>query len=37
MAEIEAMSLNANMHQVSLREKTLLKTYLQVDMNEFFQ
>jgi len=28
MAEIEAMSLNANMHQVSLREKTLLKTYL---------
>ena len=36
MAEIKAMSLNANMHQVSLREKTLLKTYLQVDMNEFF-
>ena len=37
MAEIEAMSLNANMHQVSAREKTLLKTYLEVDMNEFFQ
>merc|ERR1711937_772807 len=37
LAEIEAMSLNTNMHQVSLREKTLLKTYLEVDMNEFFQ
>ena len=37
MAEIEAMSMNANMHQVSAREKTLLKTYLEVDMNEFFQ
>lgn len=37
MAEIEAMSLNTNMHQVSAREKTLLKTYLEVDMNEFFQ
>ena len=36
-AEIQAMSMNANMHQVSLREKTLLKTYMQVDMNEFFQ
>ena len=36
-AEIQAMSMNANMHQVSLREKTLLKTYLEVDMNEFFQ
>merc|ERR1711937_744678 len=37
LAEIESMSLNANMHQVSAREKTLLKTYLEVDMNEFFQ
>merc|ERR1712046_136977 len=37
MAEIESMSMNANMHQVSAREKTLLKTYLEVDMNEFFQ
>ena len=37
LAEIEAMSLNANMHQVSLREKTLIKSYLEVDMNEFFQ
>jgi hypothetical protein len=37
LAEIEAMSMNTNMHQVSLREKTLLKTYLEVDMNEFFQ
>ena len=31
------MSMNANMHQVGLREKTLLKTYLEVDMNEFLQ
>lgn len=37
LAEIEAMSMNTNMHQVSLREKTLLKTYMEVDMNEFFQ
>ena len=37
LAEIESMSMNANMHQVSLREKTLLKSYLEVDMNEFFQ
>jgi len=37
MAEIEAMSINANMHQVGLREKTLLKTYLEVDTNEFLQ
>ena len=37
MAEIEAMSMNANMHQIGLREKTLLKTYLEVDMNEFLQ
>jgi len=37
MAEIEAMSFNANMHQVSMREKTLLKTYMEVDLNEFFQ
>lgn len=36
-AEIEAMSMNTNMHQVSLREKTLLKTYLEVDLNEFIQ
>ena len=35
MAEIEAMSMNANMHQVTQREKTQLKTYLQVDLNEF--
>lgn len=37
LAEIEAMSMNTNMHQISAREKTLLKTYLEVDMNEFFQ
>ena len=37
MAEIDAMSMNANMHQVSMREKTLIKTYLEVDMNEFLQ
>ena len=37
MAEIEALSMNANMHQVSMREKTLIKTYLEVDMNEFLQ
>jgi hypothetical protein len=36
-SEIEAMSMNSNMHQVGLREKTLLKTYLQTDMNEFLQ
>ena len=35
LAEIEAMSMNANMHQIALREKTLLKSYLEVDMNEF--
>ena len=29
--------MNANMHQVGMREKTLLKTYLEVDMNEFLQ
>lgn len=37
LAEIDAMSLNTNMHQVSLREKTLLKSYIEVDMNEFLQ
>ena len=37
LSEIEAMSMSSNMHQVSLREKSLLKTYLQVDLNEFFQ
>ena len=31
------MSMNANMHQISVREKTLLKTYLEVDMNEYLQ
>lgn len=31
------MSMNANMHQVSLQEKALLKTYLEVDMNEYLQ
>jgi hypothetical protein len=36
-AEIESMSMNSNMHQVGLREKTLLKTYLEVDTNEFLQ
>ena len=36
-AEIEAMSMTANMHQQSLRQKTLIKSYLEVDMNEFFQ
>merc|ERR1712046_460478 len=37
LAEIEAMSMNANMHQVSMKEKALLKTYLEVDLNEYFQ
>eukprot|EP00356_Strombidium_inclinatum_P014259 CAMPEP_0170482552 /NCGR_PEP_ID=MMETSP0208-20121228/2521_1 /TAXON_ID=197538 /ORGANISM="Strombidium inclinatum, Strain S3" /LENGTH=259 /DNA_ID=CAMNT_0010755403 /DNA_START=1 /DNA_END=780 /DNA_ORIENTATION=+ len=37
MAEIEAMSLNANMNQVEARERTLIKNMLQVDMNEFLQ
>jgi len=37
LAEIEEMSMSSNMHKVSLREKSLLKTYLQVDLNEFFQ
>jgi len=37
MAEIEAMSMNANMHKMELREKTLLKSYLEVDMNEYLQ
>ena len=37
LAEIEAMSMNANMHQIGVREKTLLKTYLQVDLNEYLQ
>ena len=36
-AEIQNMSMNSNMHQIGLREKTLLKTYLEVDMNEFLQ
>lgn len=36
-AAIHEMSMNHNMHQVSLREKTLLKTYLEVDLNEFLQ
>lgn len=31
------MSMNSNMHQIGLREKTLLKTYIQTDMNEFLQ
>merc|ERR1712032_1556995 len=31
------MTLTHNMHQQSLREKTLIKSYLEVDMNEFFQ
>merc|ERR1719265_141786 len=29
--------MNAHMHQMEMREKTLLKSYLEVDMNEFFQ
>ena len=37
LAEIEAMSMNANMHQISMREKSLLKTYLEVDLNEYLQ
>jgi hypothetical protein len=37
LSEIEAMSMNTNMNQISAREKTLLKTYMEVDMNEFFQ
>jgi len=31
------MSMNANMHKLALKEKTLLKSYLEVDMNEYFQ
>jgi len=37
MAEIEAMSMNSNMHKLALKEKTLLKSYLEVDMNEYLQ
>jgi len=37
LAEIKAMGLSANMQQVTLKEKTLLKSMLEVDMNEFFQ
>ena len=37
MSEIEAMSMNANMHKLELKEKTLLKSYLEVDMNEYLQ
>jgi hypothetical protein len=37
LAEIEGMSMNANMNQVSMREKTLIKSYLEVDMNEYLQ
>lgn len=36
-SDIQNMSMNANMHKIALREKTLLKTYLEVDMNEFLQ
>ena len=36
-AEIQNMSMNHNMMQQSARERTLIKQYLQVDMNEFFQ
>ena len=36
-AEIKAMSLSSNMQQVTAREKTLLKSMIEVDMNEFFQ
>ncbi len=37
MTEIEAMSMNSNMHKIALKEKTLLKSYLEVDMNEYLQ
>ena len=37
MSEIEQMSMNSNMHKLALREKTLLKSYLEVDMNEYIQ
>ena len=37
MSEIEAMSMNANMHKLALKEKTLLRSYLEVDMNEYLQ
>lgn len=37
MSEIEAMSMNSNMHKLELKEKTLLKSYLEVDMNEYLQ
>merc|ERR1712048_1345685 len=29
--------MNANMHKLELKEKTLLKSYLEVDMNEYLQ
>ena len=35
--EIESMSMNHNMADLAIREKTLLKTYLEVDINEYFQ
>ena len=37
LAEIKAMSLSTNMQQVSAREKSLLKSMIEVDMNEYFQ
>ena len=36
-AEVKDMSMNSNMLKINLREKTLLKTYLEVDMNEYIQ
>jgi len=36
-SEIKSMSMNHQMHQVAHRQKTLLKSYLEVDLNEFLQ
>ena len=34
---VRALSLNTNMNQLEEHERVLLKTYLSVDLNEFFQ
>jgi hypothetical protein len=34
---VRALSLNTNMNQLEEHERLLLKTYLSVDLNEFFQ
>ena len=34
---LDELSLNTNLAQIDLVEKNLLKTYMQVELNEFFQ